>query len=55
MSTYVVIKEYADGHRQYRLLQATPLQLECVRHDWTRIIPIPNIHGGIMILAEASK
>jgi hypothetical protein len=55
MSTCVVIKEYPDGHRLYRLLQATPRELERVRHDWTRIIPIPNIHNGIMILAEASK
>jgi len=47
MSTYVVIKEYPDGHRLYRLLQATPRELERVRHDWTRIIPIPNIHSGI--------
>jgi hypothetical protein len=42
MSTYVVIKEYPDGHRQYRLLQATPRELERVRHDWTRIIPMPH-------------
>jgi len=49
MSTYVVIKEYPDGHRQYRLLQATPHELEDVRHDWTRIIAIPDIHSGIMI------
>jgi hypothetical protein len=55
MSTYVVIKVYPDGHRQYRLLQATPRKLERVRHDWTWIISIPNIHSGIMILAEASK
>ena len=55
MSTYVVIKEYPDGHGQYRLLQATPHELEDVRHDWTRIIPIPDIHSGILILAEASK
>jgi hypothetical protein len=55
MRTYVVVKEYPDGHRLYRLLQATPRELERVRHDWTRIIPIPNIHSGIAILAEASK
>jgi hypothetical protein len=55
MSTYVVIKEYPNGHRQYRLVQATPRELERVRHDWTCIIPIPNIHSGIVILAEASK
>jgi len=55
ISTYVVIKEYPDGHRQYRLLQATPRELERVRHDRTRIIPIANIHSGIAILAEASK
>jgi hypothetical protein len=55
MSTYVVIKEYPDWHRQYRLLQATPRELERVRHDRTRIIPIANIHSGIAILAEASK
>jgi hypothetical protein len=54
MSTCVVIKEYPDGHRLYRLLQATPRELERVRHNWTRIIPIPNIHSGIMILAKAS-
>ena len=55
MSTYVAIKEYPDGHRQYRLLEAIPHELEDVRHDWTRIIPIPDIHSGILILAEASK
>jgi hypothetical protein len=55
MSTYVAIKEYLDGHRLYRLLQATPGELEHVRHDWTRIIQIPNIHSGMLILAEASK
>jgi hypothetical protein len=55
MSTYLVIKEYPGGHRLYRLLQATPRELERVRHDWTRIIPIPNTHTGIAILAEASK
>jgi hypothetical protein len=55
MSTYVVIKEYPDGHRLYRLLQATSRELEHVRHDWTRIIPILDIHNGIVILAEASK
>jgi hypothetical protein len=55
MSTYVVIKVYPDGHRQYRLLQATARELKRVPHDWTRIIPIPDIHSGIVILAEASK
>jgi hypothetical protein len=42
MRTYVVIKEYPEGHRQYRLLQATPRELEYVRRDWTRINPDPR-------------
>jgi len=31
MGTYVTIKEYPDGHRLYRLLQAPPRELEHVR------------------------
>jgi hypothetical protein len=54
MRMSLMIKEYPDGTANIACYRR-PRELNRVRHDWTRIIPIPDIHGGTAILGEASK
>jgi hypothetical protein len=53
MNIYVPVKEYPDGRKQYRLLQASDDELPCVQADWTRLVKVDSVRSGIAEIANA--
>ena len=53
MNIYVAVKEYPDGRKQYRLLQASDDELARVQAGWTRLVKVDSVRSGIAEIANA--
>jgi hypothetical protein len=54
MNICVAIKEYSDGRKQYRLLQASDDELARVQADCTRLVKVDSVRSGIAMITNAN-